>query len=133
MESSSEILEINNRIEVLENKIATIENILIQNPEKKKIKSKSLSEFFIEKKPSGDIQKTLTIGYYLENYKNNDSFNVKDLEKGFKDAREKAPKNINLNIFMNAKKGYFIELEKKNGMKAYSLSNSGADFIEGGF
>lgn len=133
MESSSDLLEIKNRILVLENKVKTIENLLDQNPEKKKIKSVSLSEFIIEKKPFGDIQRTLIIGYYLENYKNYNSFNVKDLESGFKDAREKAPKNISLNIFMNAKKGYFIELEKKDGMKAYGLSNSGIRFIENGF
>jgi len=61
------------------------------------------------------------------------SFNVKDLERGFREAKEKAPANINYNVIQNIKSGYMAEAkERKDKLKAWYLTNSGERFVENG-
>lgn len=114
-------------------RIRTLEDLLANTKSKPIQKNLSIREFFIEKKPEGDNQKALTFGYYLENYKNMESFSNSDLTICFKEAKEKIPANISSVCTRNVKKGYIMEVGKKDGSTAYSLTNKGLQYIENGF
>lgn len=125
--------KIKKTLEEHEARIAKLENLLVSKPStiEKKL---SIKEFILSKNPKNDIEKTLAIGYYFEKYEGLSSFNVKDLEKGFHDAKESAPGNINLNVIKNIQKGYIMESkEKKDNLKAWNLTNRGEKCVEGNF
>ena len=83
-------------------------------------KKLSIKEFILSKKPKGDVQKTLAVGYYLEKHEGFASFNVKDLESGFRAAKEPVPNNVNLAVIGNISKGHMMEAEeKKDKFKAW--------------
>jgi hypothetical protein len=128
--------EIRKILEDHENRIKKLElfaQSIQSKPEvvKKKI---SIKEFILSKNLKDDVQKTLAIGYYFEKYEGLPSFNVKDLDKGFRDAREKVPSNVADKIQKNIAKGHVMEAEEeKDGLKAYVLTNSGEKFVENDF
>jgi len=117
-----------------EKRIKALEKIFIGNETLKLKKEISLKEFILLKKPRDDVQKTLVIGFYLEKYENLSSFNVKDLENGYRAAKEKVPRNINDKVNLNIKNGHMMEAkEKKDNRKAWVLTGSGERFIENDF
>ena len=94
----------------------------------------SIRQFVIEKTPTDDVQRTLVIGYYLEKHVGFKSFNAKDIEKGFVEAREKVPGNVSDKVLKNVWKGTMMQVqEDKDGMKAYVLTNAGTKLAETGF
>ena len=97
-------------------------------------KGPSIRQFMLEKAPTDDVQRTLVIGYYLEKHAEFKSFNAKDIEKGFVDAREKVPGNVSDKVLKNVWKGTMMQVqEDKDGMKAYVLTNAGTKLAETGF
>ena len=93
----------------------------------------SIRAFILEKSPTDDVQRSLVIGYYLEKQSGLSSFNAKDLERGFVDAREKVPGNVADKILKNVWKGHMMQVnEDKDGLKAYVLTNTGTKFVESG-
>jgi len=97
-------------------------------------KTPSVRQFVVDKGPNDDVQKTLVIGYHLEKHAEYKSFNVKDIEKGFVDAREKVPGNVADKILKNVWKGHIMQVpEEKDGLKAYALTNTGTKLVETGF
>jgi hypothetical protein len=124
----SEIASLKERVTALE--------ALAKGPQAKESfgKKMSLKEFLIERNPSGDVQKTIAIAFYLETVEKMQSFNRGDIEDGFRQAREKVPMNVSDKISMATKNGYFMEdKESKNNLKAWVLTNTGMKFVEGGF
>ena len=116
-----------------EERISKLESLLKATPEASSKKT-SLKEFILSKKPIGDVQRSLAIGYYLETYQGIQSFNVKDLEEGFRTAKEKVPQNIPYKVYRKVGKGHMMEAkEKKDELKAYVLTNSGENHVEAGF
>jgi hypothetical protein len=94
----------------------------------------TIRQFIVGKNPTDDVQRSLTIGYYLEKHANHGSFSAKDLEKGFVDAREKVPSNVADKILKNVWKGHMMQAqEEKDGLKAYVLTNAGTKFVDNGF
>lgn len=125
--------EIKNKLAELEERIVKLEGLPKTNPG---IVSKviSIKEFILQKKPKDDVQKTLVIGYYLEKYKSNFSFNAKDLEQEFRNAKEVLPTNINDKVNLNTKHGYMMEAKEKKDKKiAWTLTNSGEQIVEDNF
>jgi hypothetical protein len=97
-------------------------------------KTPSVRQFIIDKGPVDDVQKSLVIAYHLEKHAEYKSFNVKDIEKGFVDAREKVPGNVADKILKNVWKGHIMQVpEEKDSLKAYALTNTGTKFVESGF
>jgi len=128
--SENEIKEIKEKINELENRISKLEGFSKQNQDIAQ-KKMSIKEFIKSKNPKNDVQKTLIIGYYLENYEGMDSFNVSDIKKYFKDAREKVPLNVADKIQLNIKKGHIMDYgDKKDDLKAYVLTNSGEEYVD---
>ena len=125
--------DIKKQLENHEVRISKLEKLLSIKPEVTK-KGISIKEFILQKNPKDEIQMTLAIGYYLEKDRNFASFNVKDLETGFRSAKEKPPKNINYKVIKNIEKGYIMEVEdKKDNLKAWILTNSGEKYVENNF
>lgn len=127
------------QIDDLKKRITLIESIILQG--NKSVKSKrhrqkdlSIKEFLIEKNPSNDVEKTLTIAYFIEKYMDYPSFNIDDLQRGYKQAKEKKPANINDKVNMNIKKGHLAEAnDKKDSKKAWYVTNSGEQLVENNF
>ncbi|HVP23485.1 MAG TPA: hypothetical protein VMS77_06185 [Conexivisphaerales archaeon] len=96
-------------------------------------KGLSIREFILQKQAKTDIDRTLVVGYYLESNREVSPFNVDDLEKGFREAKEVVPKNIHLAVIGCVSKGYIMEAEeKKSGKKAWTLTNSGIGYVDNG-
>jgi hypothetical protein len=127
-----EILEIKVKLEEYDKRISKLESLFQAKPEAVE-KQISTKEFILSKKPKSDIQKTLAIAYYLEKHKELPSFNIKDLGDGFRNAREKIPKNINLCVIKNIENGHMMEVEKRDKLKAWVLTNSGEKYVENDF
>lgn len=129
--SDDNIDEILKKLAELESRVSALEG----RTDKRTAEDKKLSvkEFLLTKKPADNVQRTLTIGYYLEHFESMDRFNVRDLTDGFRSAKEPPPININDKVNMNIRKGYMMETkEKKDKSKAWVLTNSGEKFVEEG-
>ena len=117
----------------LEDRISKLEEILKTQPSKIE-KNLSIKGLILEKDPQDDIQRTLVIGYYLEKYKGMKSFNKNDIEKGFREGKESVPENINYKVYKNIEKYHMMDAEeKKDGLKAWYLTNTGESIVENGF
>ena len=118
-----------------EKRIAKLENAIFKGAESERIDRKiSVREYLLSKKPKNDVNKTLAIGDYLENYVNLNFYNKNDLEEYFKKAKEKPPLNINDKVNRNIKKGYMMEVdETKDNLKCWCLTNSGIAYCENNF
>ncbi len=98
------------------------------------LKKISMKEFLIEKAPKSDVQKTLCIGYFLEKYGGHISFNLNDIEEGFRQAKEPVPGNINDKVNKNIRQGLIMDAkEKKDSKKAWSLTRTGETQVENNF
>jgi hypothetical protein len=94
----------------------------------------SVKEFVLSKKPNDDTRRTLAIGYFLEKYEKAASFNIRDLEEGFRKGKEKVPLNINDKVNGNIRNGHMmVASEQKDGLTAWTLTNSGERFVESNF
>lgn len=138
---TEEILaQLKEQLQNLEKRVVVLEDVVSSKQEiiKRQTQPKSLSlrEFMAEKDPKDDVQRTLVIGYYLEQYKGMATFNIEDIEKEFRTAKLKPPANINDKINMNIRKkpGFIMEdSEKKDGKKAWTLTESGVKEVDKGF
>jgi hypothetical protein len=94
-------------------------------------KKLSIREIFISKKPKTDVDKTLLVGYYLEIFQDYTSFNVSDIEVGFRSAKEPPPGNISDVVNKNIRKGFIMSAEeKKDNKQAWVLTNLGIQYVD---
>lgn len=133
MSIEEELKTIKKQLEDHEKRIASLE-MQPQTEGEAKSKKLSIKEFILSKKPRNEVQKVLVIGYFLENYEGCTSFNVKDLEDGFRSAKEPVPKNINLAVIGNVSKGHVMEDKtRKDKIKAWVLTNLGEQYVNSDF
>ncbi len=124
------------RIKLLEQELANKEEV--QSPATSPVVAApppkpTVRQLVLEKAPADDVQRCVVIGYHLEKREDYKSFNAKDIEKGFVDAREKVPGNVADKILKNVWKGHMMQVpEEKDGLKAYVLTNAGIKFVESG-
>jgi len=126
--------DIANRVEKLEHRVAAIEAWMSRTPEPPTgAKPTSLREFVISKGPKTSVDTTLLIAYYLEKFDGISPFNHEDLIRGFAEAKEPLPSNPSDMVYKNIRRGFLTEAkEKKDGMKAWIVTNSGERFVEKG-
>jgi uncharacterized Ntn-hydrolase superfamily protein len=94
-------------------------------------KKTSAKEFLMKKVVKSELQKVLALAYYIEHQEALASFNVPDLERVFRSAREKLPKNMNDAVNKNVARGLLMEAaEKKESKKAWNLTSTGERFVE---
>lgn len=132
MSANDRLDELEQKIKNLEERLANIEKRFENNKSPIK-KTLSIREFMIEKKPKNDVEKTLVIGYFLEVIEGLKSFNVHDLQRGFAESKERPPTNIADKLANNVKNGHIMLVKvEKDGLKAYTLTNSGIKSVEDG-
>ena len=120
----------------LESRVIKLEELLIEEKEarSKPRKKLSIKEFLLLKKPSNDTQKALAVAYYFERNERMNSFNVDDLTRYYKLAKEPKPKNLNHKMILNIRNGHVMETgEKKEKKKTWTLTNAGEQFVESNF
>jgi hypothetical protein len=133
-ETRDALEKILNSIEGLDARLSKLESGAEVGSPRIEQKKLSLKEFLIERGPSNGVQKTLAIGYFLENYDGDSPFNAVDLERGFRAAREPVPPNINDKANLCVKNGHFMEhREKKNSTKAWLVTRTGEEVVLAGF
>src|SRR5260221_10227095 len=100
--------ETKNILADFEKRISALEKLFEAKPD---VVQKEISprEFFIEKNPKSDVEKTLVFAAYCEKYKLMSAYNAEDLADMFRQAKEQTPKNINLNVYRNIQKGFMME------------------------
>ena len=129
---SEELKEIKNLLGKLDERISRLEASLGDKTkpieEKKKL---AVREFMLEKEVITGTDKTLVLGYYLEKFEQLDSFNVDDIERAFREAKEPVPGNINEAVNKNIRKGFMMSSGEKDGKNAWILTNSGEKFVDG--
>jgi hypothetical protein len=130
MNAFEELEELKRKIEEHEKRIIELELLFKENT-KNLVKEKhtSIGEFIYEMAPQNDIQKTLVIGYFLEEFESVSPFNVKDLESTFRKAKEPVPRNINFCVYRNIQKRFMMEAGEKDNRKAWILTKTGIDYV----
>lgn len=97
-------------------------------------KKKSIKEFLLELSPNDAVQVTLAIACYLETSESISPFNIDDLEKGFRAAKETIPRNLNDKVYISIKHGYMMEAEKKkDSKKAWVVTRTGEEYVKNKF
>jgi hypothetical protein len=91
----------------------------------------SLASMLNEKKFSTDVELVMGVAYYLYRVEGIDPFTAKDIEKELNNARRPLPGNISQCLVQNIKKSLLRESPgKKDGLKAYSVLESGSRWFE---
>ncbi len=128
--TSPDLEEIRKIIEQHEKRISELESQLRAKPAEVK-KELSIKEFVFQKQPKGDVEKTLVIGYFLENYRNVSPLTVADIESGFLEAKEPVPGNTTDKVGKNVGKGLMMKTkQQKDGRDAWILTSVGERVVE---
>lgn len=116
--------------DVLTDILDVIEYIL--ESEKPITKMPTVYEFMQKLNLKSHTNKVLCLAYFLEKYKQLESFSLNDIKEAYKEARLVMPKNINDYLYkLTTKKGYLIEVGKKEDkLKSWRLSADGIKFVE---
>ena len=94
-------------------------------------KDLSIKEFFLLKKPTGDVRRTLVFAYYLEKYRGQKSFTKTDIENAYKEAKEQSPTNASDTIAKNVAQGFLmVDKDGKDKKMAWTLTNTGSKAVE---
>lgn len=135
MDANKTLEQVKTSLGALEKRVARLEQICGEEEGKLTPRKRtSLKEFILRGNPKDDVQRTLAIGYFLEKYRGESSFNVKDLEGGFREAKEKVPQNINDKVNLNIRRGYMMKAGgKKDKLTAWTVTNSGERYMENNF
>jgi hypothetical protein len=122
--------ELSKLIEDHEKRILRLEAPVGRSPEVVKRKL-SVKELILQKQAKTDLDKTVVIGYYLEQHKHVSPFSIRDLLEMFKEAKEPVPRNLNDAVNKNIEKGLLMESEdKKNQKKSWTLTSTGERYVE---
>jgi len=125
MDYEKKLTDHEDRIKKLEQLLPmSVNTIISQN------KIISLKEFMLEKNPKTDVEKTMLIGYFFEQNKGQQEWTSKDIQGGFKLAKESTPGNVSDKIQKGIKRGLIIAGNKKG---YYKLTNSGDKIVGAGF
>jgi hypothetical protein len=121
------------RLRALEERVERLEKQFVGEGAASVAKPRRLSakEFMLTKSLKSETQKVVALAYFLEREEALTSFNVADLEKAFREAREKLPKNMNDAVNKNITRGFVMAVsEKKDSKKAWQLTSTGERFVE---
>jgi hypothetical protein len=92
-------------------------------------KEMSVAQFFKKISSKTDIDRVLAAGYFLEKFKNQDSFTASEISETVRGAKIPPPSNTNDSINKNIKKGYMMPSGDKEGKRAFVLTSDGEDTI----
>ena len=91
-----------------------------------------LNEFLALKSPKTHPERVALIAYYYH-HERNESITIKDVAEAYSRARVKKPQNIPDVIATCVRRGHLIDTEKKDGFKAWIITQAGDAAVEEGF
>lgn len=122
------------RVTILETEVLHLKRLISSSSAdqlEKAHKKMSIKEFLLTKNIDNDVKRTLAIAYYLEKFEGLTSFNVDDIERGYRLAKHAIPANPNDKVNMSIRGGLLMEAEgKKDSKKAWTLTASGEKAVE---
>jgi len=92
-------------------------------------KGMSTAQFFRKISPKTDVSRVLAAGYFLEKFKDQDSFTASEISETVRGAKIPPPRNTNDAINKNIKKGYIMPSGDKEGKMAFVLTSDGEETI----
>ncbi len=92
-------------------------------------KGMSPLQFFKKVSPKTDLDRVLAAGYFLEKFKNQDSFTSSEVKEVIREAKTPPPPNTSDSINKNIKKGYMMPSGDKEGKMAFVLTSDGEETI----
>jgi len=122
------------KLNSLEERVKKLEDALLSSATAdvhvSKRKKSSAKEFLMTMNLKAETQKVLVLGFFLEHVEDMGSFNTSDLERVFRAAKEKLPKNMNDAVNKNIARGLIMEAEsKKDAKKAWCLTSTGENVV----
>ncbi len=117
--------------DVLIDILELIEQIIESKEIKRDRKAPTIYEFIRKLNLKSHTNKVLCLAYFLEKYKGLKALSLNDIKDAYSDARLVMPKNISDYLSKLTKKGYLIEVGKKEDkLKSWRLSIDGINFVE---
>jgi hypothetical protein len=92
-------------------------------------KGLSAAQFFKKVSAKTDLDRVLAAGYFLEKFKNQDSFTSSEVKDIIRGAKTPPPRNTSDSISKNIKKGYIMPSGDKEGKMAFVLTSDGEETI----
>ncbi|HEV2317794.1 MAG TPA: hypothetical protein VGV89_09525 [Thermoplasmata archaeon] len=123
------------RIAGLEKRVAVLEAGLKSGPPASSSPSKpeTVREFLNRLAPKTAVDTALGIAVWLEQH-GTVNFTTDEIVAAFGQAKEPTPGNPSDLLYQNGRRGYMAPAaEKKNGSKAYFVTNTGTKFANAGF
>lgn len=135
MSGGDDILQ---QLRSINNRLATIERLLITTklttPSNEAVgpitPALSPTEYVLNLKPSGDVERALVFANFLEEYRHLSSFTAEDIASLFMEARLKKPVNVADKIGKNIRKGLLMSAGEVDGKKTWKLTLSGQAYIK---
>ena len=127
--------ELRRRISDLEGRVHRLEAASTATPSVTgpSTKPETVREFLNRVAPKTAVDTALAIAVWLEEH-GTVNFTTDDIVAGFGQAKEPTPGNPSDLIYQNGRRGYMAPAaEKKNGSKAYFVTNTGSIFAKAGF
>lgn len=135
MDQSEWRAAIEERLAKLEERVSSLEagvaRTAVMAPRRK---DQSVKEFMLEKGADTYEEKVTAVAYFVEVRRGYGLFNVSDLKDAFRAAPRDMPKNLNDVCNGLVEKGWLRPCaEKKDNRKAWELTQTGIDVVQGGF
>jgi hypothetical protein len=89
----------------------------------------SVAQFFKKLSSKTELDRVLAAGYFLEKFKDQDSFTAAEISDTIRGAKISPPRNPNDSINKNIKKGYIMPSGDKEGKMAFVLTSDGEEAI----
>lgn len=96
-------------------------------------KKLSLREFLDTKRIRGHYDKALCIAYFKEINEGITPLTVRNLEDGYREAKEPLPKNLSDTTYQNIKRGFLMESKISSAQekrRTWELTNKGIKYVE---
>ena len=126
----SEFIELNKKKPLLAPSSKVPTSTLTVTKTAETVKKISAAQFFKKVKPSNDLVRTLTAGYYLEVFTGVESFTASEIRDLIREAKIPPPKNPNDAINKNIMKGKIMAAGDKEGKRAFVLTSDGEEEIK---
>jgi hypothetical protein len=88
-----------------------------------------LNEFLAGRKVDSHPDRVLAIAYY-QYRKNSGGLTTKDFMEAYARTRVRKPQNIHDVIAKNIRRGFLVDTDKKDGMRAWLITPSGEHYVE---
>lgn len=137
MSDNSELVQ---RLVAIENRLTAIERLMTPDAQTVRgskspaitveIPALSVAEYVLRFKPVGDVERTLVLASFLEEYRHLSSFSSEDIANLFMEARIKKPANVADKIGKNVSKGLLMPVGEVDGKRAWKLTLTGQAYIK---